>query len=98
MLSSIASFLPSALHLNNSSTQRPAINTEDEEGLGDDEVLRENTHRSYTQQQQSESTTEFSGQQQGVKGGAKSANEVGVSAFAFGGQGQAVIKAEGRQA
>ena len=94
MLSSIASFLPSALHLNNSSTPRPAIDTEDEEGPRDDEVVRENTYRSYTQQQ-SEPTTEFTGQQQGVKGGGKSANEVGVSAFAFGGQGQAVIKGRG---
>jgi hypothetical protein len=92
MLSSIASFLPSALHLNNSSATRPAAinpDTEDEGELEDDEPRRENAPRSYAQQQQSESTTELHGQQQAVKGGGKSANEVGVFALAFGGQGQA---------
>jgi len=91
MLSSFASFLPSALHLNNSPTPRPAINpdTEGEGELENDEVLRENASQNYAHQHQSESTTELIEQQQGVKGGGKSANEVGVSAFAFGGQGQA---------
>ena len=86
MLSSIASFLPSALHLNNNTTQEyqqvgPTINpdTEDED---DDIPGNGNGPRSFGQQQQQqrqeESTTEGNGQPQGAKGAAKSANEVGI--------------------
>jgi len=82
MLSSIASFLPSALHLNNNTTQEyqqvgPTINpdTEDE----DDDVPRNYVQQQQQQQQQQEeSTTEGNGQPQGAKGAAKSAYEVGV--------------------
>ena len=88
MLSSIASFLPSALHLNNNTTQEyvqvgPTItpDTDDEEELGDNDV-QPNGNASQSgvqgQQPQGEESTELNGQPQGAKGAAKSAVEVGI--------------------
>ncbi|KIM41789.1 hypothetical protein M413DRAFT_410068 [Hebeloma cylindrosporum] len=92
MLSSLASFLPSALHLNNNtSTQEyqqvgATINpdTEDEDEAEEDDARRNGNgsiKRSYSQRRQS--TTEGDGQApQGSKGAGKSsssANEVGRS-------------------
>lgn len=90
MFSSIASFLPSALHLNNNTTQEyqqvgPTINpdTEDEDEPGDDDVRGHwNAPRSVVQPQE-EPTTELNGQPQGGKGTGKSANEVGIFLVLF---------------